>query len=192
MNRTAVGTGLQVYLHTCFSSADFIRSVFRKSQKHMMESQQLAHSIPEGQRHFFTPKVQEYVVQKLQAPSDLYRLEERPTQTTETAATATTRGECRTRYQAIVHSGTTQRHYLSTITHIRICPPIGQDGGESVSYSHSCECGRPEIYGLPCAHNAKHAQSRGWQRHEIADPRFLASAWVAQYEAAGEYGEVRC
>jgi len=45
----------------------------------------------------------------------------------------------------------------------------------------SCDCGRPEVSGLPCAHLLAHAEAAGVPIHEVVHKKDRTAGWQQQY-----------
>ena len=45
----------------------------------------------------------------------------------------------------------------------------------------ACDCGRPGVTGLPCAHLLAHAEAAGIPMHETVERKDCTAGWQAQY-----------
>jgi hypothetical protein len=164
------------HLHTL---ADFLRSIFKIVKGHHESQHQEALKLSEAALKKYTSACHRKVakIAKFHTPSNQLEITNMP-------STREGMGDnelnFRDVFQAVVLHTSEQSNYISIIAK--------EFRGQTYTYTYSCDCGLPQVYGLPCSHNAKHAGHLGLQEHEIADCRVIGSAWLLARQI--EFGEV--
>ena len=83
-----------------------------------------------------------------------------------------------TRYQHVTFLDAAKR-----TARVRSASQIGMEYNTDLD-AHDCDCGRPNVFGLPCGHMVAHCEKAGIQVQTIMHPKHTRRGWEMQYPAA--------